>query len=117
MAIGRSTEDGNRALDTVGDILVGGLQEKLSTPGRGKLYGDHHASAPGDPPAVDDGGLRSSVAYERDTKRVGVNKDYAAPLEFGTGTIEPRPFMEPTAREVAETLNLDVVVHTQPGER
>jgi len=60
----------------------------------------HQASAPGESPAPDTGRLRQSATHE--TVRVegdkviggaGVSAPYAAALEFGTETIEPRPFM------------------------
>jgi HK97 gp10 family phage protein len=57
------------------------------------------ASLPGDPPAPDTGALRNSIDYEltsETTARVGSNSDYAAPLEFGTTRIAPRPFMRPS---------------------
>lgn len=71
---------------------------------RGK--GFHQASAAGEPPANDLGNLQRSinvvaaqpgspVAY------VNANTEYAAPLELGTKTMEPRPFMTPSVQENA----------------
>jgi HK97 gp10 family phage protein len=57
------------------------------------------ASLPGDPPAPDTGQLRNSIDYEltsETTAHVGTNSEYAAPLEFGTSRIAPRPFMRPS---------------------
>lgn len=56
------------------------------------------ASLPGDPPAPDTGVLRNSITHEIVTPnllRVGTSLEYAAPLEFGTTRIAPRPFIRP----------------------
>ena len=56
----------------------------------------NRASAPGDPPAPDTGALRGSITHEfvdDSTVHVGSPLEYAAPLEFGTLHIAPRPFM------------------------
>jgi len=66
---------------------------------RGKVT--HRASAPGQPPAVDTGRLRSSITYELGTSgrvlvaRVGTNVNYARHLELGTSRMRPRPFLRP----------------------
>ena len=58
------------------------------------------ASAPGEPPAPDTGGLRNRMQIEfEDTGKaiVGsiiVNSEYAAPLHLGTEDMKPRPFMD-----------------------
>jgi phage gpG-like protein len=69
------------------------------------------ASAPGEPPAPDTGGLRGSVQDEFDRStmrgRVGTNHKAAAALNFGTRragvnrrtVIAPRPFMEPALKK------------------
>jgi len=101
--------------------------DKLSQPGRGRTYthqfytdnqgrlrvgglrpgGPHTASAPGDPPAVDNDVLRGSTQSEVTTTpsgavgEVSVNTEYAAYLEFGTEKIAPRPFMSAVLREGA----------------
>jgi phage gpG-like protein len=68
-------------------------------------------SVPGEPPAPDTGALRGSIQTEYDNTlqkgRVGTNKVYAAPLNFGTMragprrniVIRPRPFMEPALKK------------------
>jgi hypothetical protein len=64
----------------------------------------HRASAPGEPPAPDTGTLRRAVNAELVLDRagwqanVGVTQEavkYAAPLEFGTRRIRPRPAWRP----------------------
>ena len=82
--------------------LEGEIKRTLSQPGTGRIYGRHQASAPGDPPAVDTGRLRNSIAHTRPqwngwevSAEVGTNVEYAAALEFGTSRILPRPYMRP----------------------
>lgn len=73
----------------------------LSRPGTGELYGNHRASAPGEPPAPDTGRLRNSTAADQQVKvegdavtgRVVANVEYAAALELGTERMAARPFL------------------------
>ena len=89
---------------------------------RGKKI--HRASVAGQPPAVDTGRLRASIAVNwtnsglpngkvinpkqsedgismppsengKFTGRVGTNVEYALPLEFGTVKMGPRPYLRP----------------------
>jgi len=59
----------------------------------------HQASAPGEAPAADTGELAGSITTEYNAKlltgTITAKAIYAAALEFGTQTIEPRPFMRP----------------------
>jgi len=69
----------------------------------GAVYGGHQASAPGEAPAIDHGILAGSVHpyMETDLKGgIGVGAEYGPYLEYGTSTIEPRPFMKPAAEAV-----------------
>lgn len=61
----------------------------------------HRASAPGEAPATDTGRLVNSIKANISGKRAEIVADteYAAPLEFGTRTIEPRPFMVPAVEQ------------------
>lgn len=74
----------------------------LSQPGSGRRYGKHTASAPGDPPAVDTGLLRQSIAFARLgelTWGVGV---VSAPYPGGgITTAEVAVLMERGGRKVA----------------
>lgn len=90
------------------------VKHKITTgPRSGRQYGDHKASAPGEPPADFTGALADSYTYTRMTDRpgsrayAGSNLRYAQTLEFG-GTvyttaqfgnkpvyIEPRPVLLP----------------------
>lgn len=72
-------------------------------PKTGKVYEKinprrtHRASAPGQPPATDTGRLANSLKADIQGIRATVftNLEYAPFLEFGTRTIEPRPFLFP----------------------
>lgn len=57
----------------------------------------HRASAPGQPPATDTGRLANNIKADIQGIRATVftDVDYAPFLEFGTRTIEPRPFLFP----------------------
>ena len=57
----------------------------------------HRASAPGEAPATDTGRLANSLKADIQGIRATVftNLEYAPFLEFGTRTIEPRPFLFP----------------------
>lgn len=93
-------------LGIVGTVLVNEIKLTLSQPGTGRVYGNHQASAPGEPPAVDTGQLRNSITADTGQDEIGPYVDVgsslekAAYLEFGTSTIDPRPFMRPSV-EVA----------------
>lgn len=63
----------------------------------------HTASAPGESPATDTGGLVNSGFHELDEQAmevsIGFAKFYAALLEYGTRMMEKRPFLLPTVEE------------------
>lgn len=87
-----------RHLDREALKLQGEIKQVLreANPGRGRQYGGHRASAPGDPPATDTGRLINSIAWERESalvRRVGTNVEYAPGLEYGNRRVAPRPFM------------------------
>lgn len=89
---------GEQAVAQAAQKLRNGVVEELSKPGKGRTYGRHTASAPGDPPAVDTGRLRQSITALKITPghwRVGTNVEYAIYLEFGTRRVAPRPFFRP----------------------
>lgn len=72
----------------------GMVTDNLSQPGRGRVYGKHQASAPGDPPAVDTGLLRQSVQFAR-----------LAPLTWGVGLVAlPYPGGSASTAEVGKML-------------
>lgn len=117
-------------LGTIGQELVGLVRVRLSTPGTGRVYRRgkvaHRASAPGEPPAVDTGRLRSATAYRvgmtgtgRTYVDVGVSRAgrggggkglvYAPMLEFGTRRMRPRPYLRPTIEAYRRTLARRIV--------
>ena len=73
-----------------------GITYQKSNPRR-----QHTASAKGEPPASDTGFLVSNITSsvkQQGTTVVGqivASAPYAPYLEFGTSTIDPRPFMQP----------------------
>lgn len=93
---------GREVLDTVGVVLVNEIKLTLSQAGTGRVYGNHQASAPGEPPAVDTGQLRNSISAESGEDDIGPyvdigsNLEKAGYLEFGTSDMDPRPFMRPS---------------------
>jgi hypothetical protein len=67
----------------------------------------HQASAPGEAPATDDGGLVPSIyitRVDRFTQAIGSRLEYAFSLEFGTMKMEPRPSWIPAAERAAPRL-------------
>jgi hypothetical protein len=66
-----------------------------------KLIYNAHPSSPGNPPHVQTGRLRGSVAWvvERNGKmlvvRVGTNVKYGRSLEMGTKKLQARPWLRP----------------------
>ena len=86
-------------------------KEKLSGKRSGRVYRvpgtkkTYVASAPGEPPAVMTGQLRSSIKYRivgelRALKgEVGSELKKAPMLEFGTSKMAARPFLRPTFQE------------------
>lgn len=103
-------------------LVKGEAQRALQAGGKsGKVYQkynprrEHRASAPGQAPATDQGGLVSSINV--DTKQpssvkraskarsaVGSHLEYAEHLEKGTVNILARPFMKPAFRKVVPLL-------------
>ena len=98
-------------------LRAGGLRNRLK--GRGARAGDyitHRASAPGEPPAVDHGNLVNSVAsVEELTPRgwatTGGSTLAKIPpaLEYGAGTIAPRPAFIPALTNIKGQLEAALV--------
>ena len=99
----------HQAMGAIGLDAMAAMREELSQPGSGIAYprgkdAVHVASAPGEPPAVDSGGLRQSVGVEIFKTTSGaeavvtVSKETALPLHFGTEKIKPRPFADAPIR-------------------
>lgn len=91
---------------TVGNRVIPVKREAVGMQNR---TADHTASAPGEPPASDTGGLSASVGLRElpseDKVRVGSGLKYAAYLERGVDdhpggiTIAPRPHARPSRDE------------------
>ena len=97
-------------LNAIGLAALATAKRKIqSGPASGKLYLKygpkrlHQASAPGEAPATDTGGLVNSGFHEMDEAElevhIGFAKFYAAFLEFGTRMMRKRPFLTPTMDE------------------
>jgi len=87
---------------TAYNILAHAKNLMAAGPHTGRIYQrgniTHQASAPGEPPAVDTGTLTNSGGAERLAQNlwaVFFSARHAALLEYGTPTIEARPFLRP----------------------
>ena len=93
--------------NTALDIQARAQMAIMNPPKSGRIYrrGNvaHQASAPGEAPATDTGNLVNS-AYTKKLAdadyETGFTVEYAAPLEFGTAKIEPRPYLRPAVEAV-----------------
>jgi hypothetical protein len=87
-------------------FVTGGGKQNLSL--------THRASAPGESPAKDTGGLITSIYNEDRPKRngflkvIGSRLKYAYYLEFGTRKIEPRPSWIPAVERAIPKMLTDV---------
>ncbi len=126
-------EAGREGMDVVALQLSSLVREALSQPGQGRIYrigkgsrkgktlrarGYHRASAPGQPPAVNTGRLRSSfsvsgrggedqISYiDEDNNGIrltfGSRVSYAGALEHGTNRVAARPYLEPAVETMKE---------------
>lgn len=91
-----------RALNKVSAEIHRHIVKSTRGKGAGRVYGKHQASLPGEPPAKDTGDLNVSIKFnpakEEDKKPiavVGTDSDHASHMEFGTRTVEARPFLRP----------------------
>jgi hypothetical protein len=79
------------------------LQIMIRTgPRTGRIYGNHQASAPGEPPANWTGRLAGSVGsrvFGWSRMEFGETVFYGRFLEFGTSKMEPRPHVVRTVTE------------------
>lgn len=85
-------------------MLVEREAKQLCSKGGGK---NRTPSAPGSPPHVQTGALRSSIRTEWDGDRrvvVGPSVAYGRHLEFGTRRMAARPFMRPALARVIKRI-------------
>lgn len=71
-------------------------------------------SQPGNPPGVDTGALRASMHWEHDGSLRNIIADgveYGLPLEEGTTTIAPRPFIQPAFADAQQRIGQDAKDH------
>jgi HK97 gp10 family phage protein len=88
----------------------------LSGPKTGRIYRrggvSHQASAPGESPASDTGQLVASITTAVDsgnlTGSVGFGTDHAAPLEYGTRNMAPRPYARVAVVHKRDEIESDV---------
>lgn len=88
----------------------------VETPKTGRVYGNHQASAPGEPFASDTGQTLQSINTGFDestlTGTVAASAENAARMEMGTEKMAPRSFMRPalenTRKEVVQTIKREV---------
>lgn len=75
------------------------------------------ASKPGDPPNTDTGRLVNSIAVEpmqpATTMYVGTSVEYGRWLEFGTGTMAERPWLQPALQRNEKVLTQQLTAAIQ----
>lgn len=73
------------------------LFDLIEAPKSGAVYGDHQASAPGEPPAWDTGELGESIEISGTPQRLrlSVGAPHLVFLEVGTVHMAPRPWVAP----------------------
>lgn len=78
---------------------------RLKTVVSTQLLYNTNPSKPGEPPHVQTGRLRASVAYEVEGKvaRIGTNVIYGRHLELGTSKMAPRPWLRRMLAEMTPT--------------
>jgi len=115
------TKNGARALFKV---LVAGINEirntsikSMQTTNRASWYYKrkdkiHHPSAPGNPPAIDTGGLLNALIVDVGRRRAEFGATDAAPygrlLEKGTKNMSARPWLEPAVDKEMPGIMSDV---------
>ncbi len=105
-----------KALAKLGALLQDRIKQRLSRHGTGVVYGDHQASAPGEPPAPKSGDYKDSLdvmvrifknVYRMEF-RSALWKIYGRRLELGGpgggAYIAPRPHIRPVLAETMPEL-------------
>src|SRR4051812_45267187 len=90
----------DEVVDKTAHNIEARAKESLTGPKSGVIYrrggATHRASAPGEPPANDQGTLGSSIAVENAgpmRRIVAVGAEHGLVLETGGAKVAPRPFM------------------------
>ncbi len=103
----------HRAVDIVKKEVVEGIQ---GPPKSGRTYQrgsvTHQASAPGEYPATDLGELANGITTEVSglpggdiVGKIISSAKYSKALEYGTRTMQPRPFMAPSLKKSRRKIN------------
>lgn len=93
-----------KTTEAIRELAIKKIQEPPKT---GHIYRhrgvEHQASAPGEAPASDTGTLVQRTTTEYDVDKlmgtVWFRTEYAAALEFGTQTVQPRPYARVSLEE------------------
>lgn len=88
----------------------------------GAVSGPNHvASAPGQPPNADTHELDRSGKVEMDRQRLSgkatFTAEHAIPLEFGTATVEERPFLKPAGQAERPGIRREVIAAVRKAKR
>jgi phage gpG-like protein len=94
------TETLTTALDAAATRLADAIRAELAT----------QPGGPHDHPWRQTGALQASIAHTTNglTAEIGSNDPAAAPQEYGTATIPPRPFLAPAATALADPIAQDI---------
>lgn len=93
-----------RALEKTAIAITNTIKEIMREPKSGILRSRgkrviSRSSASGEPPAVQTGRLRASIAHKKPaplTRHIGTNVVYGRHLEIGTSRMKARPFLRPS---------------------
>lgn len=101
-------DDADRAVASLAEDMTTAIKMSMQQKGTGRTYKrgskTHTASAPGEPPAVDNGELRGSIRIMRMGNmhyRIVDGVEYGIYLEFGTRHMAKRPFVRPVFERYA----------------
>jgi HK97 gp10 family phage protein len=94
------TKQARDTISVAGLLVMNEAKRSIqSSSGGGRTYGNHTASAAGQPPNTDTGFLVSNIVLDKDNDGMGADvesrADYSIHLEFGTRKMQARPFMQP----------------------
>jgi hypothetical protein len=101
----RLQQNGAAAVQKAVSDIEAESKRRMTDSKTGRIYGNHQASAPGEAPAVDSGGLFNSIQGVMTAPMSGIvytDKEYAPVLEFGGAKMEARPIFGPVAEEVGQ---------------
>ncbi len=107
----RSIQDGPKSGILYGPTRAA-MHVGMGTASKSESKKVHQASAPGEAPAADSGELAGKISVRPSVDGLSAEvvsaAPYSADLEFGTDTIEPRPFMRPALAANADKINADI---------